>query len=558
MPTQNFFKDESRKKNQQLHEKLGDIKIKEKERVVQTQAVILGINYINLVGFAISDEALRILPKDKAETLKTICFLLENKELRLATVDSTNVAVQDLAQELSRQGYHVEIYLTSQHSFDKALQLYERLPKIKEVTVGVKISQNDFELYKNKIKKLSDVQAEIQDADISKIVTVIIAAAVQAEASDIHVEAEEKDIKLRYRIDGVLQDVAILDKELWKNLNSRIKLLAKLKINIIDQPQDGRFSIFLHDQKIDVRVSCLPTNFGESVVMRLLTGTATSVEFESLGLIGQAFEQLSQEIKRPNGMILTTGPTGSGKTTTLYAILKKIKNSQTKIITLENPIEYQLDGISQSNVDIDKGYGFADGLKSILRQDPDVIMVGEIRDYDTVDTAINAALTGHLVLSTLHTNSAAATIPRFLSMGAKPFLLAPSLNVIIAQRLVRRVCEKCKQEIQLSEADLEKIKKILQSIPEAMRQGIDLENLKFYHGQGCESCQGIGYKGRIGIYEVLTMNEEIEKMVLNEKVSEYDILNIAQQNGMVTMVQDGLLKALQGVTSVEEVFRVAE
>jgi type II secretory ATPase GspE/PulE/Tfp pilus assembly ATPase PilB-like protein len=257
-------------------------------------------------------------------------------------------------------------------------------------------------------------------------------------------------------------------------------------------------------------------------------------------------------------MILTTGPTGSGKTTTLYAILKKIKNSQTKIITLENPIEYQLDGISQSNVDIDKGYGFADGLKSILRQDPDVIMVGEIRDYDTVDTAINAALTGHLVLSTLHTNSAAATIPRFLSMGAKPFLLAPSLNVIIAQRLVRRVCEKCKQEIQLSEADLEKIKKILQSIPEAMRQGIDLENLKFYHGQGCESCQGIGYKGRIGIYEVLTMNEEIEKMVLNEKVSEYDILNIAQQNGMVTMVQDGLLKALQGVTSVEEVFRVAE
>jgi type II secretory ATPase GspE/PulE/Tfp pilus assembly ATPase PilB-like protein len=294
--------------------------------------------------------------------------------------------------------------------------------------------------------------------------------------------------------------------------------------------------------------------------MRLLRSSAVGLSFEDLGIRDKSFQQLKREVERPNGMIITTGPTGSGKTTTLYAILKKLNNPETKIITVEDPIEYQLEGINQSQTS--EKYTFAQGLRSIVRQDPDVVMIGEIRDLETAEIAIQAALTGHLVLSTIHTNDAAGTVPRFMSMGAKPFLLAPALNAMIGQRLVRRVCENCKEEVEPTPEQKERIVKILEDLPDEEKENIkftpDLANIKFYKGGGCKACQEIGYKGRIGVYEIMIMNEEIEKLVLKGNVSEYDMRDIAKKYGMISMVQDGLLKAIDGITSVEEVFRVAE
>ena len=388
--------------------------------------------------------------------------------------------------------------------------------------------------------------------------TILVSVALKTGSSDIHVEAEEADIKARLRIDGILHDIATLPSELWKQIAARVKLLSGLKLNIVDRPQDGRFTIFYKKDKVEVRVSTLPTGYGESVVMRLLRSTATGLSFEDLGLSPYTYKLLKAEIDKPNGMIITTGPTGSGKTTTLYAILNYLNSPEIKIITLEDPIEYKLAGVNQSQIDASKGYTFAGGLRSILRQDPDIIMVGEIRDLETADTAINAALTGHLVLSTIHTNSAAGAVPRFLAMGVKEFLLAPSLNAIIGQRLVRRLCQACKKEAVLDASAREKAEKILHAISPLANMSVDSLNLKFWTAGGCEACHGLAYKGRIGIYEVMVMSPEIEQLILSKSSSEYQIQDIAIKNGMLTMVQDGLLRALEGVTSVEEVFSVAD
>ncbi|PJC68417.1 hypothetical protein CO015_04065, partial [candidate division WWE3 bacterium CG_4_8_14_3_um_filter_42_11] len=453
-----------------------------------------------------------------------------------------------------------DLYLISENSFKNAFKLYASLPVIRKIKSGVEITEADFKKASEDIKNLKDLNNKIQKASITDIVTMIIIASIVGRSSDIHIEAEEKDIKIRFRVDGVLQDAASLSKDLWSKVVSRIKLLSGLKINITNVPQDGRFTIFQKEGKIDVRVSCLPTSFGESVVMRLLMPSTSSLSFDSLGLWEPAFSQLKQESERPNGMLITTGPTGSGKTTTLYSILNKLNQPGVKIITLEDPVEYKLAGINQSQVDYTRDYTFGKGLRSILRQDPDVVMVGEIRDLETADIAIQAALTGHFVISTIHTNSASGAIPRFLSMGVKPFLLAPALNGVIGQRLVRKICENCKEEDSLDEITLKRVKDLLAPLSPEVKEKykIDLENLKFYHGRGCEACDNIGYKGRIGIYEIMTMNPEIEKVVLSEKVSEYDMQDIAIKNGMVTMVQDGLIKAVGGVTSVSEVFENAE
>ena len=329
-----------------------------------------------------------------------------------------------------------------------------------------------------------------------------------------------------------------------------------MKINIADKPQEGRISIFLTKDKIDIRASFLPTAHGESIVMRLLRASSLELTFENLGFMGRSYEQIKRQIGRPSGMIIAAGPTGSGKTTTLYAILKTLNNSETKIVTIEDPIEYQLKGINQSQAN--EKYNFAQGLRSIIRQDPDILLVGEIRDLETAETSIQAALTGHLLLSSIHTNDASGAIPRFLSMGAKPFLLAPSLNAIIGQRLVRRNCPKCKIKEAIGAEILSRVKELLEKLPKEEKDEININNLEFYKGQGCDYCHGIGYKGRIGIYEVLVMNNEIKKLILAASISEYEIHNCAIKNGMVTMVQDGLLKAMKGITSVEEVFRVAE
>lgn len=539
---------------ERLEHKMEELRQKEVEDELKSKAQKMGVGYINLKGTAIPGDILQRVSLANVKEHAVICFYYApHKVARLATTKSGAGEILKLKEDFKpKLGVEIEIFLTSEESFKSALKIYESVPKIKEVKHGVEIGEADLEKFSDKLTSLASVAGLIKEVSTTELVALIIAAGLKTDASDIHVEAEEDGIKLRYRIDGVLHTAAILGREAWNTLIARLKLLSNLKLNIIDKPQDGRFSIFAKEEKVDVRVSTLPTNYGESVVMRLLMSKVSSLGFEDLGLNEGYFKLLAKQIKRPNGMIITTGPTGSGKTTTLYAVLNKLNSSETKIITIEDPIEYELEGINQSQVEPEKDYTFARGLRSLVRQDPDIIMVGEMRDLETVEIALNAALTGHLVLSTLHTNDAAGAIPRFLAMGAKPYLLAPALNLVMAQRLVRLLCKKCKKEIKLDEATMKKLQETLGDL------GKDMEGAKFYGPGGCEACNELGYKGRVGIFEMFEMNKEIADSISAQDVSEYKIREIAVKNGMRTMVQDGLLKAMQGVTSVEEVFRVTE
>jgi type IV pilus assembly protein PilB len=543
---------------EKFEDKMHDVRLKEKEEEAQSFAKSSGVPYVNLKGFPISPEALRLVPKDRAEKLKVVCFLNTGTDLRLAARDPNLQEVKDLLHELQeRYKANGGIYHISEESLRVAIKAYDTLPQIKKVMKGVQVTDEELEKFKQQLKSYEDVQKVMDEASVSDIITISMAGALQFGTSDIHVEAEETGIAVRFRIDGVLQQVATLPEEFWKKIVARIKLISGLKINVTNRPQDGRFTIFLKAGDTDVRVSTIPTTWGESIVMRLLKPSAINVEFGQLGYRPLAEKKLLHEIQKPHGMIITTGPTGSGKTTTLYAILRKLNTPDVKIITLEDPIEYKLEGINQSQIDHSKKYTFAGGLRSILRQDPDVVMVGEIRDLETAEVAINAALTGHLMLSTLHTNDASGAIPRFISMGVKPFLLAPSLNAIIGQRLARRVCEDCKEETQLNEEQLAFIKKAVSEIPEASGETVAPESeWKFYKGKGCNTCNGSGYKGRVGIYEILTMSDEI-KAALSESISEYQVRELAKQQGMTTMQQDGVLKVLDGITTAEEILRVA-
>ncbi|MBT5338322.1 type II/IV secretion system protein [Candidatus Falkowbacteria bacterium] len=542
-----------------LKNKLKKLGFSDKEKAVQKKANELNVPYIDLTEFPISSEALRLIPETVCKKEKVVAFVATGEQIRLATTNSTNPEITKIANSLQEaQNAKVETYLFSERNLKHALELYAKLPKYKPAVKGVEITEEELEKFKEIGKNFKDLDEHLRKVSMTEMVSMIIAAGVQAGSSDIHIEAEEDAVKVRFRVDGILHETASIDVKIWPKVISRIKLLAGLKMNITAKPQDGRFTIHSKEQDIDVRTSTLPTTWGESVVMRLLKSSSISLGFEDLGITGKSFENLKFQVERPNGMIVTTGPTGSGKTTTLYAILNKLNLEGVKIITLEDPVEYKLAGINQSQIDHSKGYSFADGLRSILRQDPDIVMVGEMRDLETADVAINAALTGHMVISTIHTNSAAGAVPRFLSMGVKPFLLAPALNAIMGQRLVRRVCEKCKEEDPIDEKKLARVKEIIEVIPEDHPDRPDLTKLKFFKGKGCDACNNLGYKGRIGIYEIMAMTPEIEKVILGGKVSEYDMLQIAIKNGMITMVQDGIIKALAGITSVEEVFRVSE
>ncbi|MFH1315776.1 MAG: GspE/PulE family protein [Candidatus Uhrbacteria bacterium] len=544
---------------EEFDDKMVEIGIKQREVETQRQAQSNNTPYVNLKGFSVSPEAIKLIPRDQSEQLKLVAFLHVGEEIRIGAVDPNNEKVKELAYQLGeRHKANVMIYSISEESFRVAHKIYDALPQIKEIVKGVQVSAEDLKKYRGSIKSFQDVQKLLTGSNITDVMSVLTAAALELDSSDIHIEAEEADIKVRFRIDGELQTITQLHKDLWKQIISRIKLVSGLKINITDKPQDGRMTIFLDEGKTDVRVSSLPTTWGESVVMRILKPSTVKVGFDKLGIREKALAKLNQEILKPHGMIMTTGPTGSGKTTTLYSILQLLNKPGVKIITLEDPVEYKIEGINQSQIDHTKHYSFADGLRSILRQDPDIVMVGEIRDLETGETAINAALTGHLMLSTVHTNDAAGAIPRLIAMGVKPFLLAPALNAVIGQRLVRKICEKCKVEDEVDEATRERLAKILSEIPEKSGEVMpSIDTIKFYKGAGCDICNKTGFKGRIGIFEVLIMDEELEKTVREGSVSEYQMRDIAKNQGMVTMVQDGLLKVVDGITSVNEVFKVA-
>lgn len=536
--------------------KQSEIQAKEMERQVKANAAKASRPYINLFAFPISPEALILVEEEQAIRLNAVCFYYDGNNIRLGTTKITDEILVVLDSLCARYFCKGDVYLISERSLKYALGVYKTIPKIPEIVRGVEIKKEDLEKFENDISDYKSLNEKINQVNTSDVVTLILATALKTNSSDIHIEAEEHDIPVRFRIDGVLQEAARIDKDKWKRIISRMKLLAGVKMNITDKPQDGRYTIFLADDKVSVRSSFLPTNYGESVVMRLAKSSDVGLPFERLGMAERDLSLLEREIKKPNGLILVTGPTGSGKTTTLYAVLAKLNKPGVKIITLENPIEYQLEGINQSQVDDSRGYTFAKGLRSILRQDPDIVMVGEIRDLETAEISIQASLTGQLVLSTLHTNDAAGVVPRLVDMGVKPYFLTPAINAVVAQRLVRKLCPKCKQEHITTDEEKELVNKILAVI--SPKAGINIPAIlpKMYkQGTGCEYCSGVGYKGRIGIYEVLTMSDDL-KVLTAEEAPAFRILQQAIENGMVTMLQDGVLKCLDGITSLEEVYRV--
>lgn len=548
-----FATDETQGK---LQEKMQQLRLQDKERELMGKAQLMGLPYMNLQGFPISADSIAIIPEEVARELRIVSFWSAINDLRIGAVDPESASVKEYLQGLARAHYtEPKLHFISEKSFQAALGAYRSVPKVKKASRGVEVSEAELNRFSESISSLADIGEAFQHVSTTEGVSAMIAGALKTRASDMHIEAEQEGVVLRYRIDGVLYPVATLPKVLWTKMVPRLKLLSGLKINVSDRPQDGRFTIHLTNDQIDVRVSTLPTNYGESIVMRILRASSTGVNFDSLGITGTARDRVLEQMARPQGMIITTGPTGSGKTTTLYAMLNRLNDKETKIITLEDPIEYRLEGVNQSQVDPSAGYTFSSGLRSILRQDPDIILVGEIRDLETADIAANAALTGHLVLTTLHTNNAAGAIPRFLGMGIQPFLLPPALSAVMAQRLVRRVCSQCTTTDALDEKTMARVQQILNTLPLKEKEALP-KTLVFHKGAGCDSCQGIGFKGQVGIYEVFTMTKEIEDVILAQAVSERKIEELAEAAGMVTMAQDGLLKALQGITSVSEVFRV--
>lgn len=430
-----------------------------------------------------------------------------------------------------------------------------------EITGEVKITKERQDQIAQATKTLAGFTKTLEGVltqETSQIMEVMLGGAINLGASDIHIEPEEKKTKLRLRVDGVLHDIVVFESKIYNGILSRVKLLSGLKLNIRDKAQDGRFSVFLGEEEIEMRVSTLPSEYGEAIVMRVLDPKSL-IEIEQLGLRPDLVVAFEKAISQPNGMIIVTGPTGSGKTTTLYAILKRLRRPEVKIITIEDPIEYHLGGISQSQVNPKKGYDFANGLRAIVRQDPDVILVGEIRDLETASIALQAALTGHLVLSTLHTNDAAGTIVRLQALGEKPVNIAPAISLALAQRLLRRVCKKCLKMEKPTSKELTKIKEGLKSLPKKKLTEFQVpaldENLKIPKPQGCQYCNSTGYKGRAGIYEFFVVDDDIENLILKSP-SIVELARRAREKGMITMKEDGFLKVLQGITTVEEVERV--
>ncbi|MEK7108959.1 MAG: type II/IV secretion system protein [Patescibacteria group bacterium] len=537
---------------------------KEEEELAQVLSHKYGVEYVDLSLVAVNVDALRLLTEDEARAAEAAVFGLVGKRLSMAVRAPENPAVKKLTAKLTEKGYTVTIFMCSQASLARAYQRYADLSYATQTKAGVfELSNEELEELLTKVTGLPDIGKLIQEAvelkrayRITRILEVVLAGGLATGASDVHFEPEDARVRLRYRLDGVLIDVLTFDHETYRLMLSRLKLLSGLKLNVAGDAQDGRFSIKIKGDEIELRTSVLPGNYAETVVLRILNPKSIGVPLEELGLEQKLRERIEKEIQKPNGMILTTGPTGSGKTTTLYAFLRKINKPETKIITIEDPIEYHLQGVVQTQVD-KKNYTFANGLRSALRQDPDIIMVGEIRDAEVAETAINAALTGHLVFSTLHTNDAAGSFPRLIDLGVSEKVLSSSVNVALAQRLVRKLCEKCKKQRPASAEERALIDRILKGVTDHSLVPGDTANVWDANPQGCEACHGRGYRGRIGIFEAVFMDRAVEE-VLRSKPSEREVAAAAKPQGIPTMPEDGIIKILRGVTSLDELRRVVD
>lgn len=534
------------------------IQREEEENITKMLADRTGLKYFNLEFTKPDPEALKLIPEEKARELKIIGINREVNDVIVGALNPAKKEVEIYVKSLEESGYKIELAVISTSSLEKAWQEYKFIKKktIKYAEV-LEINAAKLSAIGEKLNKMEDLVSLIND--ISKdnpfeILEYLMAGAIKFESSDIHFEPTKTTIGIKLRIDGMLYTVCSFPKNIYSLIKNRIKLAAGLLVNVTSKPQDGRFSIILDKSQVEIRVSAIPSAFDETIVMRILDLGKILVGLEALGFRSDHFETLNKTILLPNGLILNTGPTGSGKTTTLYAVLNKIKKTEIKIITIEDPIEYHLDGITQTQVDYRRGYTFADGLRSILRQDPDVILVGEIRDKDTAGIAINASLTGHLVVSTLHTNDSLGAIPRLIDLGVDKFLIPPSLRLIIAQRLVRKVCKKCAKTAEIDEALVKKIIKEIEKIPESARGKIDFKKITLLQPVGCEECKFTGYKGRIGIFELLNISPSLEKLIYDEPTVD-NLYEAAMKEGFTTIRQDALLKLIEGITTIDEIIR---
>jgi type II secretory ATPase GspE/PulE/Tfp pilus assembly ATPase PilB-like protein len=541
-----------------LDDYLQKFKEEEEEDIAKKLADLNGLKYFNLKIKHPNPEALAEIDKNIALKLKIIAIDKKGNNLIIGAVNPLNPEVKKFFNSLKNKGYIIETGVISLSSFNKAIEDYKFIKKDKpKYTQILEIDKEKVNEIISKISQKEDLDKIIKEninKNILSILDYILAGAIKFESSDIHLEPAEDKAYVKLRIDGILYEVASFDLKFYKIIKNRIKLFSGLFLNITERPQDGRFSISLGGKIIDIRVSTIPSSYDETIVMRLLDVEKVLIKLEELGLEDYELKVIDYYIHQPNGLILNTGPTGSGKTTTLYAVLNRIKRKEIKIITIEDPIEYKIEGITQTQVNIAENYTFASGLRSILRQDPDVILVGEIRDKDTAEIAINASLTGHLVLSTLHTNSSLGAVPRLIDLGVDKSLLPPSLRLVIAQRLVRRVCQFCQQEFKPDHNLKNIIKNNLKTIPQEIFSTIDFDNLILIKANGCEKCLFTGYKGRIAIFELLKITPNIEKIIYTNPTEE-SILNEAIKSGFITLQQSGILKAIKKITTLEEVER---
>lgn len=507
----------------------------------------------------ITNELLEILPREAAERYKMIVLEKSGNLLKVGMVDPNNIESQDaLRFILSRHNLEAEIYAIPEIDLQKELKRYDAT----KLTIGaalkdIEAEQKEEELKKTEDQQIKKVEELFESAPVTKIVDVLIENAIEGEASDIHIEPEEKEVKVRFRVDGVLHSSLFLPKHVGPSIVSRVKILSNLKIDERRKPQDGRFRVKYKGRNVDLRVSTLPVSEGEKLVMRVLDERRSKIDLTGLGIWGNAKKTLEQEIKEPFGLILITGPTGSGKSTTLYTVLSMMDREERNIITLEDPVEYRIEGINQSQIHPEINFTFATGLRSILRQDPDIIMVGEIRDEETAELTVHAALTGHLVLSTLHTNNAVGAIPRLIDMKVEPFLLSSSLRLVMAQRLVRCICEHCKKAIKPSKSAEAMIRETLNRIPAELKAEakIDENNLTIYRGEGCEYCSRTGMKGRIAVFEITKVTDRIKGVIEEDNLKEDVLWEEFYKQGGITMREDGIIKVLQGITTIAEVER---
>ena len=522
------------------------------EDVVKARAKTLGIPFVALGARSISPDIVTFIPEPVARRYILVPFVYEAKtsELSVAMLDPLDFQVIEFLEKKS--GKTIKPFMALKDDILATIEDIYTQSLGADVTAALKEAPTDVKTYE--AGRLGEV---IREAPIAQIVSAILEQAIRLRASDVHVEPQIGDTRVRYRVDGILQERLALPRRLQDAVISRIKILADMKIDEKRIPQDGRFNFKMGTSEVDLRVSTLPTVHGEKIVMRLLKKSGGIPTMQDLGLRGLALKNLETSITRPHGIILVTGPTGSGKTTTLYAVLAKLNNARVNIMTLEDPVEYQIAGINQVQINPQAGLTFATGLRSFLRQDPNIILVGEIRDKETTELAIQAALTGHLVFSTLHTNNAAGAIPRLLDLGAEPFLVASALNAVVGQRIARRICDVCKEEFDPETAVSDDIKKVLGNLLPKDKP------VKLYRGKGtvqnkpCSNCSESGYHGRVGIFEVFPVSDAISKLTLTRATMK-DIETQAVSESMITMKQDGYLKALEGVTTLEEVLRVAQ